>query len=80
VRRIALAAQAFGAKRPDKVMATQWRKMIDWLSLHQIDSVNVLVRALARILSRTFKLGGLGDDGPGSFAPPLCCLARSCGT
>ena len=43
-RRIALAAQGFGA-RPDKVAAAQWRKTIDKLSLHQIDSVNILVRA-----------------------------------
>jgi uncharacterized protein YcaQ len=44
-RRIALAAQGFGARRPDKVTAAQWNKTIDRLSLHQIDSVNVLVRA-----------------------------------
>jgi uncharacterized protein YcaQ len=43
-RRIALAAQGFGA-RPDKVTAARWRKTIDRLSLHQIDSVNILVRA-----------------------------------
>ena len=43
-RRIALAAQGFGA-RPDKVTGGRWRKTIDRLSLHQIDSVNVLVRA-----------------------------------
>jgi uncharacterized protein len=44
-RRIALAAQGFGAKRPDKVTAARWLKTIDRLSLHQIDSVNILVRA-----------------------------------
>jgi uncharacterized protein YcaQ len=44
-RRIALAAQGFGAQRPDKVTAAQWRKTIDRLSLHQIDSVNILIRA-----------------------------------
>jgi uncharacterized protein YcaQ len=44
-RRIALAAQGFGARRPDGVTAAQWRKTIDRLSLHQIDSVNILVRA-----------------------------------
>ena len=44
-RRIALAAQGFGARHPDKVTAAQWRKTIDRLSLHQIDSVNILVRA-----------------------------------
>jgi uncharacterized protein len=44
-RRIALAAQGFGARRRDKVTAAQWLKTIDRLSLHQIDSVNVLIRA-----------------------------------
>ena len=44
-RRIALAAQGFRARRPGKVTAAQWRKTIDRLSLHQIDSVNILVRA-----------------------------------
>jgi uncharacterized protein YcaQ len=44
-RRIALAAQGFGARRPEKVTAAQWLKTIARLSLHQIDSVNVLVRA-----------------------------------
>jgi uncharacterized protein YcaQ len=44
-RRIALAAQGFGTQRPEKVTATRWRKTIDRLSLHQIDSVNILVRA-----------------------------------
>jgi uncharacterized protein YcaQ len=44
-RRIALAAQGFGNPRPEKVTAARWLKTIDRLSLHQIDSVNVLVRA-----------------------------------
>jgi len=44
-RRIALAAQGFGARRPLKAAAAQWRRTIDRLSLHQIDSVNILVRA-----------------------------------
>ncbi len=44
-RRIALAAQGFGGPRPEKVTASRWLKTIDRLSLHQIDSVNVLVRA-----------------------------------
>jgi uncharacterized protein len=44
-RRIALAAQGFGGPRPEKATAARWLKTIDQLSLHQIDSVNVLVRA-----------------------------------
>jgi len=44
-RRIALAAQGFGRGRPERVTAARWLKTIDRLSLHQIDSVNVLVRA-----------------------------------
>jgi uncharacterized protein YcaQ len=44
-RRIALAAQGFGGPRPEKVTAARWLRTIDRLSLHQIDSVNVLVRA-----------------------------------
>ena len=44
-RRIALAAQGFGGPRPEKVTAARWMRTIDRLSLHQIDSVNVLVRA-----------------------------------
>jgi uncharacterized protein YcaQ len=44
-RRIALAAQGFGSPRPERVSAARWLKTVDRLSLHQIDSVNVLVRA-----------------------------------
>jgi uncharacterized protein len=44
-RRIALAAQGFGGSRPERVTGAQWLRTIDRLSLHQIDSVNVLVRA-----------------------------------
>lgn len=44
-RRIALAAQGFGAARPAAVNAGHLRRTIGRLSLHQIDSVNVLVRA-----------------------------------
>jgi hypothetical protein len=44
-RRIAVAAQGFGGSRPEKVTAARWLKTLDRLSLHQIDSVNVLVRA-----------------------------------
>jgi uncharacterized protein len=44
-RRIALAAQGLGGSRPERVTAAQWLRTLDRLSLHQIDSVNVLVRA-----------------------------------
>jgi uncharacterized protein YcaQ len=44
-RRIALAAQGLGARRPAVVNAGHLRRTVDRLSLHQIDSVNVLVRA-----------------------------------
>jgi uncharacterized protein YcaQ len=44
-RRIALAAQGFGAPRPAKVDRRHLHQTIKRLSLHQIDSVNVLARA-----------------------------------
>jgi uncharacterized protein len=44
-RKIALAAQGFGAGRPANVNAGHLRRTVERLSLHQIDSVNVLVRA-----------------------------------
>jgi uncharacterized protein YcaQ len=44
-RRIALAAQGFGNLRPERITAARWLRTINQLSLHQIDSVNVLVRA-----------------------------------
>lgn len=44
-RRIALAAQGFGSPRPEVVNSRHLARTIDRLSLHQIDSVNVLVRA-----------------------------------
>jgi hypothetical protein len=44
-RRIALAAQDFGAERPHCVTARDLRRTVGRLGLHQIDSVNVLVRA-----------------------------------
>jgi uncharacterized protein YcaQ len=44
-RRIALAAQGFGARPPARAEALQLRRTVDRLGLHQIDSVNVLVRA-----------------------------------
>ncbi len=44
-RRIALAAQGFGAQRPASVNQGHLRRTLDRLSLHQIDSVNVLARA-----------------------------------
>lgn len=44
-RRIALAAQGFGAKHPDAPTAAHLRRTIERLQLHQIDSVNVLMRA-----------------------------------
>jgi uncharacterized protein YcaQ len=44
-RRIVLAAQGFGAARPDRVDQGHLRRNLERLSLHQIDSVNVLTRA-----------------------------------
>ena len=44
-RRIALAAQGFGAKRPETPGPVHLRRTIERLNLHQIDSVNVLARA-----------------------------------
>lgn len=44
-RRIALAAQGFGKKRPDMPGVSHLRRTIDRVQLHQIDSVNVLARA-----------------------------------
>lgn len=44
-RRIALAAQGFGAKRPDRPGILHLRRTIEKVQLHQIDSVNVLSRA-----------------------------------
>lgn len=44
-RRIALAAQGFGVRRPARVTQRHLQQSLDRLALHQIDSVNVLVRA-----------------------------------
>ncbi|CAN5375672.1 winged helix-turn-helix domain-containing protein [soil metagenome] len=44
-RRIALAAQGFGARLPATVTARHLDRTLDGLALHQIDSVNVLSRA-----------------------------------
>lgn len=44
-RRIALATQAFGLRKPERASAVHLRKVADRLGLFQIDSVNVLTRA-----------------------------------
>ncbi|HYE26989.1 MAG TPA: crosslink repair DNA glycosylase YcaQ family protein [Allosphingosinicella sp.] len=44
-RRVALAAQGFGEPRPEHVTRRQLAATLGRLGLHQIDSVNVLVRA-----------------------------------
>jgi uncharacterized protein YcaQ len=44
-RGIALAAQGFGLKRPDRPSSGHLQRTISRLQLHQIDSVNVLTRA-----------------------------------
>ena len=44
-RRIALAAQGFGRQRPRPAGARDLARTVARLGLHQIDSVNVLVRA-----------------------------------
>ena len=44
-RRIALAAQGFGAKRPEQPGRAHLRRVLSRVQLHQIDSVNVLARA-----------------------------------
>src|SRR3982750_4194582 len=44
-RRIARAAQGFGAKRPPQPGRAHVRRVLDRVHLYQIDSVNVLTRA-----------------------------------
>lgn len=44
-RRIALAAQGFGAKRPEKPGPADLTRVLNKVHLYQIDSVNVLARA-----------------------------------
>ncbi|QNE31690.1 winged helix-turn-helix domain-containing protein [Sphingomonas sp. NBWT7] len=44
-RRIALAAQGFGTRKPARVTGGHLRRTLDRVALHQIDSVNVLARA-----------------------------------
>lgn len=55
-RRIALAAQGFGAKRPNAPGQVHLRRTLDRLHLFQIDSVNVLARA--HYLPAYSRLGG----------------------
>ena len=55
-RRIALAAQGFGARLPATVTARHLDRTLDGLALHQIDSVNVLSRA--HYLPAFSRLGG----------------------
>lgn len=55
-RRIVLAAQGFGGRRPEAPSAVHLRKTIDRLGLFQIDSVNVLTRA--HYLPAFSRLGG----------------------
>jgi uncharacterized protein len=44
-RRIAIRAQGLGRPRPERVDAGHFRRNLDRLALHQIDSVNVVARA-----------------------------------
>lgn len=55
-RRMALAAQGFGVRRPPAPSPMHLRRNLDRLHLHQIDSVNVLSRA--HYLPAFSRLGG----------------------
>lgn len=55
-RRIALAAQGFGAKRPEAAGPLHLRRTLDRLHLYQIDSVNIVSRA--HYLPAFSRLGG----------------------
>lgn len=59
-RRIALAAQGFGADRPAAIHQGHLRRTVERLGLHQIDSVNVLARA--HYLPAFSRLGGYDRD------------------